>query len=64
MHHNFRIKDMPIFPWTGERRITGVAVNVTEQQPVALKGANVFSAALDESININDNPRLEVVVRY
>ena len=49
---------------TVERRITDTAIDVTEQQTVALKGANVFSVALDESMNINDNPRLTVVARY
>ena len=37
---------------------------VTEQQTVALKAANVFSVALDKSIDINDNPRLAVIARY
>ena len=30
-----RIKDMPISPWTVERRIVDMATNVTEQQTVA-----------------------------
>ena len=29
-----RIKDMPISPWTVERRIVDMATNVTEQQTV------------------------------
>ena len=59
-----RIKDMPISPWTVERRITNMSTDVTEQQTAALKDANVFSAALDESIDISDNPRLEIVARH
>ena len=55
---------MPISPRTAHRRITDKAADVTEQQTVALEGANVFSVALDESIDINDNPRLAVVARY
>jgi len=38
-----RIKDMLVFPWTIERRITDIAKDVNEQQPAALKTANVFS---------------------
>ena len=41
-----------------------MATDVIEQQTVALKGANVFSVALDESTDINDNSRLAVVARY
>ena len=59
-----RIKDMPISLRTVERRITNMSTDVTEQQTVAIKGANVFGVALDESVDINDNPRLAVVVRY
>ena len=58
-----RIKDVHISPRTVERRIPDIAIDVTEQQTVALKGANVFSTALDESIHINDNPRLAIVAR-
>ena len=59
-----RIQDMPVFARTIEIRITDIAKDVNEQQIVALKTANVFSVALDESIDINDNPRLAVVARY
>ena len=59
-----KIKDMPISPRRVERRITDMATDVTEQQTVVLKGSNVFSVALDESIDINDNSRLAVVARY
>ena len=55
---------MPISSLTVQRHITDMAADVTEQQTVTLKGANVFSVALDESIDINDNPRLAVVARY
>ena len=57
-----RVKDMSISLRSVERPITDITIDVTEQQTVALKGANVFSAALDESIDINDNPRSAVVV--
>ena len=59
-----RIKDMPVSSRTVVRCITDMATDVTEQQTVPLKGANVFGVALDESIDINDNPRLAVVARY
>ena len=49
---------------TIERHITDIAKDVNKQQTIALKTANVFSVALDESIDINDNPRLAVVARY
>ena len=55
---------MPISPRTVQRRITDMATDVNEQQTIALKRANVFSVALDESIDINDNSRLAVVARY
>ena len=55
---------MPISPRTVKRGITDMATDVTEQQTVALKGADIFSVALDESIDINDNPRLAFVARY
>ena len=56
-----RIQDMPVSARTIERRITDIAKDVNKQQTIALKTANVFSVALDESI---DNPRLAVVARY
>ena len=55
---------MHISPRTVQKRITDMATDVTEQQTVALKRANVFRVALDESIDINDNPRLAIVARY
>ena len=57
---------MPISPRTVERPIKDMAADVTEQQTVVLKGANVFSVAFNETIDINDNynPRLAAVARY
>ena len=59
-----RIQDMPVSARTIERRIIDIAKDVNKQQTIAIKTANVFSLALDESIDINDNPRLAVVARY
>ena len=59
-----RIKDMPVSPRTVERHITNMSTDVTKQQTVALKTANVFRVALDKSIDINNNPLLAVVARY
>ena len=55
---------MPVSAWAIERCITDIAKDVNMQQTIALKTANVFSVALDESIDINDNPRLVVIARY
>ncbi|XP_066971768.1 protein FAM200C-like [Macrobrachium rosenbergii] len=41
-----------------------MADNVTQQQTVALTITPVFSVALDESVDINDIPRLAVFARY
>ena len=60
----FRIKDIPVSPRTEERRITNMSTDVTEQQTVASKAANVFSVALDKSVDIKDNPPLAVLARY
>ena len=59
-----RIQDIPVSARTIERRITDIAKDVNKQQTIALKNANVFSVALDENIDINDNPHLAVVARY
>ena len=59
-----RIKDTPISSRTEERRITNMSTNVTEQQTAALKAGNAFMVALDESIDIKNNPRSAVVVMY
>ena len=55
---------MPVCARTIERCITDIAKDVNKQQTIALKTANVFSVALNESIDINNNPRLAVVARY
>ena len=49
---------------TVDTQIKDMATDVIEQQTVVLKAANVFSVALDQSIDINNNSHLEVVVRY
>ena len=59
-----RIKDMPISPRAIQRRFTDTATEVTEQQIVGLKGANVISIGLDKSIDIINNPSLAVVARH
>ena len=51
---------MPISPRAVQSRITDMATDVTEQQTVASKGANVCSVVLDESISINYNPRFQL----
>ena len=56
-----RIQDMIVFARTIVRRVTDIAKDVNKQQTIALKTANVFSVALVESIDINDNPRSAVV---
>ena len=56
-----RIKDMPVSPRTVKRHITNMSTDVTKQQTVALKAANVFNVALDKSLHIDNNPRLAVV---
>ena len=56
MHHNFEHQEYAYFS-SDVCRTTDMATDVTEQQTVGLKRANVFSVALDESIDINDNPR-------
>ena len=55
---------MPVSVRTIERRITDIAKYVNEQKIVVLKAANVFSVALDESIDIKDNLRVKVLARY
>ena len=49
------MRDMAVSARKIERRITDIAEDVNKQQTIALKTANVFSVALDESIDINDN---------
>uniref|UniRef100_A0A8C6LBI0 HAT C-terminal dimerisation domain-containing protein n=1 Tax=Nothobranchius furzeri TaxID=105023 RepID=A0A8C6LBI0_NOTFU len=55
---------IPASARTMERRIQEMGDNVRAQQTAGLKEAQVFSVALDESIDINDVPRLAVMVRY
>ena len=55
---------MPVSAQTIDVHITDIAKDVNKQQTIALKTANVFSVALGESIDTNDNPRLAVVARY
>ena len=55
---------MPVSARLIQRRITDIAKDANNQQTIALKIANVFSVALDKSIDINDNPRLAVVAGY
>ncbi|CAM5105972.1 unnamed protein product [Natator depressus] len=41
-----------------------MAENINKKQTTALKDTAVFSVAVDESVDINDVPRLAVVARY
>lgn len=59
-----RIKDIPVSARTVQRRIEELAENVCAQQTAGLKEATVFSIALDESVDVNDIPRLAVMARY
>ena len=72
LFHNFpnrdtikaRIKDMPTSARTVQRRIHEMAGDVRAQQTKGLTDASVFSLALDESVDVNDIPRLAVMARY
>ena len=59
-----RIKDIPTSARSVQRRIDEMAENVRAQQTAGLKDAAVFSIALDESVDVNDIPRLAVMARY
>jgi hypothetical protein len=59
-----RIKDVPTSSRTVERRFIEMARDVKEKQTEALKVVNVFSVALDESVDINDVARLAIIARY
>ena len=59
-----KIQDMPISARTIERRITGIVKDVNKQHTIALQTTKVFSVALDESVDINNNPRFAIVARY
>uniref|UniRef100_UPI00358FEE4E general transcription factor II-I repeat domain-containing protein 2-like n=1 Tax=Myxine glutinosa TaxID=7769 RepID=UPI00358FEE4E len=58
------IKDIPMSTRSIERRIEEMVENVSAQQIAGLKDAVVFSIALDESVDVNDIPRLAVMARY
>ena len=49
---------------TVEQRVEYMAADVTMQQAPALQSVNIFSVALDESVDINDIPRLAIIARY
>lgn len=59
-----RIKDIPVSARSVQRRIDEMAENVRAQQTAGLKDAAVFSIALDESVDVNDIPRLAVMASY
>lgn len=59
-----RIKDIPMSARTVQRRIEKMTESVNEQQTAGLKDAMVFSVALDESVDINDIPRLAIMAKY
>ena len=59
-----RIKDIPTSARSVQRHIDEMAENVRAQQTAGLKDAAVFSIALDESVDVNDIPRLAVMARY
>uniref|UniRef100_A0A3Q2UT69 DUF4371 domain-containing protein n=1 Tax=Haplochromis burtoni TaxID=8153 RepID=A0A3Q2UT69_HAPBU len=59
-----RIQDIPASARTVELRIQEMGDNVRAQQTAGLREAQVFGVALDESVDINDVPRLAVMVRY
>ena len=59
-----RIRDMPASRRTIQRRLTEMVDDVVRQQTASLRNAEVFSVALDESVDVNDIPRLAVMIRY
>ena len=59
-----RIKNLPVPARTVERRVEDMAADVKIQQAMALQSVNTFSVALDESVDINDIPRLAIIARY
>ena len=59
-----RIKNLPVSARTVERRVEDMVADVKMQQGVALQSVNTFSVALDESVDINDIPRLAIIARY
>lgn len=59
-----RIKEILVSAKSVERCIKEMADDVRAQQTAGLKGTKVFSLALDESVDVNDVPRLAVMARY
>ena len=57
-----RIKNLPASARTVERRVEDMAADVKMQQPVALQSVHTFSVALDESVDINNIPRIAIIV--
>ncbi|KAJ3584984.1 hypothetical protein NHX12_013707, partial [Muraenolepis orangiensis] len=64
LRNKIKNKDIPVSARTVGRRIEELAENVCAQQTAGLKDATVFSVALDESVDLNDIPRLAVMARY
>ena len=58
-----RNKNLPVSART-ERRLEDMAADVIMQPAVALQSVNTFSVALDESMDVNDIPRLAIIARY
>ena len=59
-----RIKNLPVSARTVERRVEDMAADVKMQQVVALQSVNTSSVAFDESVDINNIPRLAIIARY
>ena len=59
-----RIKEIPTSARTVQCRVEDMAENVNSQQTAGLKDATVFSVAMDESVDVNDMPRLAVMAKY
>ena len=55
-----RIKNLPV----SARTVEVMAADVKMQQAVALQSVNTISRALNESVDINDIPRLAIIARY
>ena len=59
-----RIKNLPVSAQTVERRVEDMAADVKMRLAAALQSVNTFSVAVDESMDINDIPRLAIIARY
>lgn len=55
---------MPTSARTIQRRVNEMANDVRFQQTEGLNDAKIFSLVLDESVDVNDIPRLAVMARY